>query len=190
MGIPTRNPEPMTAQEFFAFTATRPDDERWELIDGEPLLNASASHLHQRILRNLIGALARIEDERRPKWEVLPGIGVRVSPMNVPVPDVLIRPFDDLIGPECDDLIVAFEILSPSTADRDLRWKRQAYAKLPSLVHYVVIAQDGVEVFAYDRANDFAERRLDRLEGVLDLPEIDVSLPLSQIYRDTGLESA
>ena len=194
MGFPTRSAEPMTAKEFFAFTETRPDDEKWELIEGEPILNASASHLHQRILGNVLRILMRLEEAQKPsggrRWEVLPGLGVRISPTSVPVPDILIRPFDDLVGPECDDMIVGFEILSPSTADRDLRWKRQAYAKLASLQHYVVVAQDAVEVFAYDRANGFAERRFDQRGASLDLPALAITLPLAEIYRDTGLLSA
>ena len=156
-------------------------------------MNATASHLHQRILANLLRILQRHEDDQKPdgpRWEVLPGLGVRVSPINVPVPDVLIRPFDDLVGPECDDMIVAFEILSPSTADHDLRWKRQTYAKLPSLVHYVVVAQDTVEVFSYDRASGFAEQRLDQLDAVVELVALGVSLPLAEIYRNTGLSRA
>ena len=43
MGLPTCSAESMTAKEFFAFTETRPDDEKWELIEGKPILNASAS---------------------------------------------------------------------------------------------------------------------------------------------------
>ena len=41
MGIPRIDTGPMTVEEFYAFTDTRPDDEKWELIDGEPILNAS-----------------------------------------------------------------------------------------------------------------------------------------------------
>lgn len=190
MGVPTRNLDPMTAEEFFAFTETRPDDEKWELIEGEPVLNATASHLHQRIVRNVLAILTRIEDERRPGWEVLPGLGVRVSPINVPVPDILIRPFDHLKGVECDDMIVAFEILSPSTADRDLRWKREAYARLATFQHYVVIAQDAVDVAVYDRSNGFAERRIGGVKSSLDLPAVGLSLPLAEIYRNTGLGAA
>ena len=47
----------MTVEEFYAFTDTRPDDEKWELIDGEPILNASPSPVHQWIVGNLIVAL-------------------------------------------------------------------------------------------------------------------------------------
>jgi Uma2 family endonuclease len=194
MGVPWQNRQPMTAEEFFAFTATRPDEEKWELIAGEPLLNASASRLHQRIVKNLLISLTRSEQQQRLRgplaWEVLPGIGVRPSLQNVPMPDVLIRPFDDLHGVECSDMIVAFEVLSPSTADLDLRWKRRAYAELPSLQHYVVIAQDVVEIVAYDRARGFAERRLEQMEAVLDLAALSLAVPLAEIYQDTGLRPA
>ena len=32
----------MTIEEFLAFTDTRPEEERWELIEGVPVLNPSA----------------------------------------------------------------------------------------------------------------------------------------------------
>src|ERR1700685_4682397 len=82
----------MTVEEFYAFTDTRPDEEKWELIDGEPVLNAAPSELHQRIIKNL--SFARATLERRPgtTWEMLPGLGVRVSDTSRPEPDVLIVP--------------------------------------------------------------------------------------------------
>jgi Uma2 family endonuclease len=189
MGVPFRNLDPMTAEEFFAFTETRPDEEKWELIEGEPIMNPSASYLHQIIVGNLIISLGSMQRERGFAWVAIPGIGVEVSKTNIPVPDVLVRPRDGLRSWKCDDMIVAFEVLSPSTQDLDLRWKRQAYPKLASLQHYVVIAQDGIEVLAYDRASGFAERRLEDIGLTLDLPTLSVSMPLAEIYRDTGLVS-
>ncbi len=43
MGIPRIDTGPMTISEFYAFTETRPDEEKWELIEGEPVMNASPS---------------------------------------------------------------------------------------------------------------------------------------------------
>lgn len=54
MGIPKIDPGPMTVEEFYTFTDARPDEEKWELIDGEPILNAAPSYHHQRILGNLL----------------------------------------------------------------------------------------------------------------------------------------
>ena len=191
MGVPTIKTGPMTVEEYFAFTDTRPDNEKWELIDGEPILNASPSRLHQRIIKNLTFVLATIERESEVSWEVLPGLGVRVSETNRPEPDVLILPKHgqsaDPQGRDRNDIVVAFEILSPSTADRDLRWKRTAYTSLPSLTHYVVIAQDAVDIVVFAREAGFAEQRLRSLNQSLELPALGISLPLAEIYRDIDL---
>src|SRR5580704_4020503 len=64
----------MTVEEFLAFAATRPDEEKWELIEGEPIMNAAPAYLHQRIVRNLIIALG--SRETKGNWAVIPGIGV------------------------------------------------------------------------------------------------------------------
>ena len=191
MGVPIINTGPMTIEEFYAFTDRQPDEEKWELIDGEPVLNASPTPLHQWIVRNLVIAIAKREPEQGASWGVLPGLGIRVSSTDRPEPDVLILPrvgpsFDPL-GRDRSDVIVAFEVLSPSTEDRDLNWKRAAYTKLASLTHYVVVAQDEVEVVVFARENSFAERRLRALRQSIAFSSLRFSLPLSGIYRDTGL---
>ncbi|MBV9523493.1 MAG: Uma2 family endonuclease, partial [Alphaproteobacteria bacterium] len=112
MGVPFQNPQPMTADEFFAFTATRPDEEKWELIDGEPIRNASATRLHAIIAGNVFGQLQPFWAGRHEHWEVLQNLSVRVSQTRVPVPDVLVRPNIPVKGSECDDIVIAFEVLS------------------------------------------------------------------------------
>ena len=174
-------------EDFLAFTDSRPDGEKWELIDGTPVMSPSANQRHQTIVRNLVFRLAVVENLTRPTWQVIPGMGVKVSPKSAPVPDVMIRPRDLLSGSISEDMIVAFEILSPSTADHDLRWKRRAYTSLPTLQHYVIIAQDDVDVIVYDRASGFAERRLDALDMSLELASLGLSLPLRDIYENTGV---
>ena len=192
MGVPTIKTGPMTVEEYFAFTDTRPDNEKWELIDGEPILNASPSGLHQIILGNLAYLLGVIKRQRPQSWEASPGIGVRVSEVSLPEPDLFIVPAGaarrNPYGRETTEVFVTMEILSPSTAERDLRWKRTAYASLPSLTHYVVIAQDAVDVVVFARETGFAERHYRSLADMLELPALGISLPLSEIYPDTGLK--
>ena len=136
--------------------------------------------------------LALLERRSEATWEMLPGLGVRVSDTSRPEPDVLIIPLlDESAGHlrrDRSDVIVAFEVLSPSTASRDLRWKRTAYTGLPSLTHYVVIAQDRAEVVVFAREDGFAERRLRSLSQSVELPALGISLPLADIYRRTGLK--
>ena len=192
MGVPTIKTGPMTVEEFYAFTDTRPDNEKWELIDGEPILNASPSPVHQWIVRNILIALGNRERELKASWAILPGLGIRVSRTNRPEPDLLIMPraafSADPAQRDTGEMIAAFEILSPSTADRDLRWKRTAYTSLPSLTHYIVVAQDAVDVVVFARDTGFAERRYRSLSDTIELPALGILLPVSEIYRDTGLE--
>jgi len=191
VGIPVIDTGPMTVEEFYAFTDTRPDEEKWELIDGEPILNAAPSRMHQWIVRNVVVALCNRERELNAPWAVLPELGVRVSKTARPEPDVLVIPSDHRsIDPrerDVSNVIVAFEVLSPSTEGRDLRWKRRAYTSLPSLTHYIVIAQDTVEVTVFARDNDFAEQRIRSLDKTVELRSLGISLPVAEIYRDTGL---
>jgi Uma2 family endonuclease len=192
VGVPTIKTGPMTVKEFYAFTDTRPDNEKWELIDGEPILNASPSPVHQWIVRNILIALGNRERELKASWAILPGLGIRVSRINRPEPDLLIMPraafSADPAQRDTGEMIAAFEILSPSTADRDLRWKRTAYTSLPSLTHYIVVAQDAVDVVVFARDTGFAERRYRSLSDTIELPALGILLPVSEIYRDTGLE--
>ena len=37
----------LTIEEFLAFTDTRPDGERWELIEGVAIMNPSPVEFHQ-----------------------------------------------------------------------------------------------------------------------------------------------
>ena len=193
MGVPTIKTGPMTVDEFYEFTDRRPDEEKWELIDGEPILNAAPSKLHQRIVKNLLIALGALERAQSASWEVLPGLGVRVSDTKRPEPDVVIIPRSgaspDLGERDRSDALVTFEVLSPSTEDRDLRWKRAAYTSLASLTHYIVIAQNAVEVVVFARDNGFAEKRLRSLDDSVEAPALGISLPPAEIYRGTGLAS-
>jgi Uma2 family endonuclease len=105
----------MAVEEFYAFTDTRPDEEKWELIEGEPILNAARSPMHQLIIRNVVVALTIRERELKALWMVLPRLGVRVSDTSRPEPDVLVIPSDHRsIDPRERDvsaMIVAFEVL-------------------------------------------------------------------------------
>ena len=186
MGIPRIDTGPMTVEEFYAFTDARPDEEKWELIDGEAVLNASPSDLHRLILKNLIVALAALERRTSASWSVIPGIGALVSDTSRPEPDVMILPMSALRAdrPRRDtrEAIVLFEIMSPSTASRDLKWKRAAYASLPALTHYVVVAQDAIDVLVFARDAGFRDQRFRARDDVIAIPALDIALPLSDIY--------
>jgi Uma2 family endonuclease len=188
MGIPVIDTGPMTVEEFYDFTDARPDGEKWELIDGEAVLNASPAFRHQRIVKNVLFALTSREQETSAAWTVIPGIGALISNTSRPEPDVMILPADvdrgDPFKRDTSAAIVLFEIMSPTTKSRDLQWKRTAYTSLPSITHYVVIAQDAVDVVVFVRDNGFAEQRFQLRADTIEFPALGVSLPLSEIYRN------
>jgi hypothetical protein len=66
-------------------------------------------------------------------------------------------------------------------------WKRDAYTGLSSLTHYIVISQDAVDVTVFARDTGFAKQRIKSLGKEIELRSLGVSLPVAEIYRDTGL---
>lgn len=185
-------PHGLTVDEFIAFTATRPDEERWELIEGEPVLNATPTDWHQTIVTNVIVTLAAAKQEFNADWLPIPGIGVRVglTPPSLPQPDVMI--LEHGLGaepsPVTSDALVVFEVISPSNRRTSEAWRRHAFATVPNLRHYVTIAQRRVEVVRYDRDRDWKPTAIRSLKRSLDLPALGpVAIPLARIYRWTPL---
>ncbi|MBM3224024.1 MAG: Uma2 family endonuclease, partial [Candidatus Tectomicrobia bacterium] len=81
---------------------------------------------------------------------------------------------------------VLVEVLSPSTAtfDRGVKWQR--YRRwLPTLMDYVLVAQDRSRVEHYQRpaAGQWELVTLEGLDANLHLPSIACTVPLSDIYE-------
>jgi Uma2 family endonuclease len=72
-------------------------------------------------------------------------------------------------------------------AGRGRKWKRQVYAALPSLRHYVLISPKRLDVTVFSRERDFGEDRLTDPSAVVELADLGVAMPLASLYRDTGL---
>lgn len=194
MGVPTIDPGPITVEDFYAFTDRRPDEEKWELIEGELILNVSPAYLHQKIVGNVLYAITLQLRGRNSPWHIIPGIGVLVSDTSRPEPDLMIVPPPRAgIDPgqrHTRDAVVLFEVMSPSTSSRDLKWKRVAYSGMPALTHSVVVAQDQAEVVVFARDQGFAEQRRRGLSDAVVFPPLGVTLPLSEIYRDIAFAVA
>lgn len=181
----------MTFEAFRAFTDTRPDDERWELVDGQAVMNAAPADVHQIIVGNIHAFLLVHKNTHGSDWMPLPGHGVPVrgnAVDSVPIPDVLVRP-DVVTGQSYTrDPIVAFEVMSPSNDRADRAWRLRAYASVPSIRHYVIVEQKTVRVAVLNRKNDWAEHVFDDIRAEVELDAIGLTLPLAEIYRWTGFD--
>jgi Uma2 family endonuclease len=104
----------MTIEEFLAFTDSRPDEERWELIEGMPVFNPSPIDYHQIVVTNVVAFLVRIKVETNAPWFPLVGTGTRVpaSANSLPQPDAMVKEHAPTGSPVSDDALVLFEVLS------------------------------------------------------------------------------
>jgi Uma2 family endonuclease len=181
--------KPMTIEEFLAFTDTRPQEERWELIEGVPVMNASPIGHHQMIVTNISGYLWRFKGERGAGWFPMIGTGTRVpaSETSLPQPDVMVLERPPTSEPVSDEALVLFEVLSPGNRKGDQAWRRKVYASVPNCQHYVTVSLKTVEVVAYDRASRWKGCSLTSLAEALALPALGASIPLADMYRWTPL---
>ena len=177
----------MTIEEYLAFTATRPDDEKWELIEGQPVLNATPSDFHQIIATNILFELGLLRRQLHAIWLPLIGVGTRVpiSPRSLPEPDVMVKALPGSGKHVSDEALVLFEILSPSNNAADQSWRRKVYSSIPNLQHYVTVQQKSVFVSRHDRDGSWKAEKIDTIADALDLKALGGKIPLSAIYRDT-----
>lgn len=176
----------VTVREYLDWE--RESDTRHEYVDGVILAMAGETLNHNRIASNVLRCLGnRFEDT--PCDVFMENIRVRVTPTRYRYPDVIA-----LCGtPELDDErppcllnpAVLVEVSPPSTEEEDRREKFMEYRELPSLTDYILISQSRVQVTHFARQNGplWPVTIYNRLEDVLTLNALNVSLTLADIYR-------
>ena len=176
-------PPRMSVAEFVEMIEPYPDEERWELLDGEPTLMAPQNERHQTIVMNL---LLRANSLAEPKGcRALPGLGLLNDVVDdyAPIPDVVVRCGPMLDGGYARDPIFLAEVLSRSTMINDRGRKLAFYQTIPSLRTILIVSQDEMRVEAWQRAG--TEWVLDLKRSGADAIEAEGlgSVPLSDIYR-------
>ena len=182
----------LTIEEFLAFTDTRPDEERWELIEGVAIMNPSPVEHHQVVVTNIVTYLMTHKQRTDVQWLPLLGVGTRVpvSPRSLPQPDLFVKEGAATELAVTDDALVLFEVLSRSNTKADQAWRRKVYASVPNCQHYVTVSLRAVAVDVYDRASGWGQRSFGKLDDAIDLPALDLSIPVADVYRWTPLASA
>lgn len=146
--------QPKTYEDYL----NTPDDgQRYELIDGEIVVSPSATLRHQIISIRLSSALYVYVDKHDLGKVVAAPMDVRLDRDLVVQPDILFirrgSPADN------DDLRVAgppslvVEILSPSTAMRDLNRKRELYEQY-GVEEYWIIDPDQKSITAFAASDE------------------------------------
>lgn len=170
---------------FLAFLDIRPG-ERWELLDGHPVMMVGGTRAHARIAGNLLEAVRPHARARR--CDAFAGLLVATPSGSAFEPDLLV---DCTAGRQNDRTTetptIVFEVLSPSTMHFDRSEKARRYRAIPSLQQLVFIYQDSVRVESWLRHDgDWlpVPTVLIRREDSVALPTLAGSLPLDAVYRD------
>lgn len=182
----------MGKAEFFAWLRTK-EGGRYELKTGEVVVHAGSTMRHAslsaRFLHVLIGQLDAND------WLVVGSDAAVEIGDDIRYPDVVVverSPGAD-VTQSTDSPVLIVEVLSPSSAGRDLVEKLAEYTSLPSLEAYIVASQDQPIVRVWQR--DAATRAFPALpvevagpDGSITIEALGVTLPLGEVYR--GIVSA
>lgn len=182
MNLAARRRERMSVADFIKLIRPYPDEERWELLDGEPVLMAPQSERHQRIVGNLMDALRPAA--KRQGCVALPGLGILNDAVDdyAPIPDLVVRCGPPLPGGYCKDPVLIAEVLSPSTRNNDRGRKADFYESLPTLRTFMIVHQDEVRIEAWQRHGEAWRVRTYGQGDSIDLPELATTLPLEAVY--------
>lgn len=175
---------PMALAEFLAWEGRQ--ELRWEFDGFEPVAMTGGTVAHERIGGNL-RALLHAALRGKPCQVLGPTMKVRVAD-SIRYPDAFVLctlvPRDATI---VTDPVVVFEVLSPSTSRTDRIEKLREYQATPSIHRYVILEQDAVAATVYVRHGTDWTVQVLLADETLAMPEIDVSLPLADIYADVAL---
>ena len=180
----------MTVEEFLAFYDARPDGEKWELIEGVAVMNATPTQWHQIIAGNVLIILGTHKIASGARWVPMMGVGtvVPISRNSLPQPDIYVQEGSGQDESVTDDALILFEALSRSNTKADRAWRKRVYSSVPNCQHYVTISARSAEVIRHDRADSWVGTTMKGLAATLELPAISVTIPLRDIYRWTPIK--
>ena len=166
-----------------------------EYYQGEIFAMSGASNRHEIIFANLFGDLAH-----RSKGHNCRPLG---SNMRLHIPENTLFTYPDIsiycgeiktLDKEEDSAIgptALIEILSPSTRKYDMGKKFELYQSIPTLKEYILVDTQAVQITVFRRnaQKTWESQIYTGPSALLQVQTLGLSVPLSEIYKDTALES-
>ena len=180
--------KPMTLAEFLAWEEQH--ELRFEFDGCEPVAMTGGTIAHGQITFDLRTALTtRLAGT--PCRPLGPNVKIIVDGRTrYPDAFVVCRPVDPAAS-IADDPVVVFEVLSEGSIETDLVDKNREYRATASIRRYVVLQQiHQVAIVFARRADGWLSEIVSGDDAILDLPEIGISIPLHELYANTGLPDA
>jgi Uma2 family endonuclease len=143
---------PFTVDDLLTF----PDDgNRYELFNGSLLVSPSPTPTHQYASLRLVRIL---EDAAPPQFQPLQEVNLRVGPRDFLIPDLVVVPTEALDGTELmfapNDILLAIEMVSPSTQMRDRHIKKSVYAAAGIPTYWRIELSEGPSLYVHELAGE------------------------------------
>lgn len=177
---------------FEAWRDSRPDEERWQLIDGVPMMMPPPTLVHQRIASNLERALEARLDVVQNGMAVAREIGIKLPDVldYLPETDVAVIDADIRLGQVyAERLYVIAEVLSDSESANLIDAKLGFYKGHVDCVAVLLVRQDAVHITTHERSTqgDWQVRAITGLDAELVMPTLGSICRFTALYRGTPL---
>ena len=133
MGMPALSKHRWTAADVRALMDESRHWPRYELLDGELLVTNAPTLAHQWAVTELVRIVANYCDREAIGMALVSPADIELAPESIMQPDVFVVPQHlvpgdgDMKWPEITELLLAVEVLSPSTMREDRVRKRDFY---------------------------------------------------------------
>ena len=178
--------KPMTLAEFLAWEERQ--ELRYEFDGFAPVAMTCGTAAHNRITFNLRKILdARLTGKPCRPWG--PNLKIIVDGRaRYPDAFVVCQPVP-LTATIADNPVAVFEVVSEGSTSTDLIDKNQEYRATPSIRRYVILQQTRVAAVVFARrGQDWLSEIVAGPDAILQLPEIDMELPLAEVYANVVAE--
>jgi len=175
-----------TEQEFFSWLERQ--GSRHELVDGAPRAMVGATQRHDRIVTNVVVALAtRLRGG--PCRTGTSDTAIRIPGGNIRTPDAAVDcgQFDETARAASAPVLVV-DVLSPSTAEFDQTEKLEEYRSVESLRHILVVDPDRPRARLHTRAakGHWGSVPVVGLEAMVELPALGIAVPMAEAFEGVG----
>jgi Uma2 family endonuclease len=175
----------MNVEEFLAWSEQQPDEDRYELVDGEVVPMSPESYRHSLVKSDAAHALRVAVDAAGVPCRVLTdGPLVVINGRATRKPDVVVRyrsrsgVMQDPKAPVLAGPLIVLEVVSPSSEKVDLLDKLVEYNSVPSIQHYLIVHPEKRAVVHHKRNDQGDWSTSIRHDGdiALDPPGIKVAI--------------
>src|SRR5208337_4427051 len=178
---------PMTLAEFLEWEERQPM--RYEFDGVGPVAMTGGTYGHSTIQGNLATAVGGRLRGKRCRFHGS-DLKFQVAEGHIRYPDgMVVCSRVDRSATVVHDPVVVFEVLSPSTTRNDRIVKAREYQATPSVQRYVMLEQDSVNAVVYARSGQAWTHEILVADSILALPEIEVELPLAELYEGIVFEA-